>query len=239
MNNSYEILIKLFDKYDLHEVERLEIYEIIKNIFLHDEFQNRFSNKFKHHGNTTLGEHLLEDTIITYLLLINSDDNSIDLELALKISMMHDLYTVPWQNAGIKKKRFTNLHGFTHPIESVINSITWFKEEFKDDTKARILIDGIIHHMYPFPVAVFKNETDNELELNNFDLIKDLDKKYIDMIIESTNRNKIGNVSLSTSKYLEGRVMARADKIATIKQLDNIYDAKALVTGKNKKIEIN
>ena len=30
MENSYNILIKLFDKYELHEVERLEIYEIIK-----------------------------------------------------------------------------------------------------------------------------------------------------------------------------------------------------------------
>ena len=54
MNNSYEILINLFDKYDLLETERIEIYNIIKNIFLHKEFQRRFNNDFLQHGNTTL-----------------------------------------------------------------------------------------------------------------------------------------------------------------------------------------
>ena len=29
--NSYEILIKLFDKFEISEIERFEIYEIIKS----------------------------------------------------------------------------------------------------------------------------------------------------------------------------------------------------------------
>lgn len=236
MNNSYEILINLFDKYNLHEVERLEIYEIIKDIFLHDEFQKRCTSDFLHHGNTSLGEHILEDTIITYLLC-DRTNKYIDLELTLKIAMMHDLYTYPWQNSGIKKRQFTHSHGFSHPLEAVINSITWFKKEFKDDYKARVLIDGIIHHMYPLPVLCFEDTKDNYLELNNYKLIKKLSKKHKQMIIDSTNRYRFGNLSLCSSLYLEGRLMARADKISSIKQMDDIYDVKALVTGKNKKLE--
>ena len=237
MNNSYNILIKLFDKYGLHEVERVEIYEMIKNIFLHDEFQRRCTNEFLHHGNTTLGEHLLEDTIITYLLLSTEKEKSIDMELALKISMMHDLYTIPWQNSGIKKSSVTHLHGFSHPLEAAINSISWFKDEFKDDYKAKVLIDGIIHHMYPLPVLSMTDNKKNELELNNNKLYKRLSKKHKQMIIDSSNRSKIGKVSLSRSMYLEGRVMARADKIASTKQFDCATDVTALVTGKNKKLE--
>jgi len=236
MENSYSILIKLFDKYELHEVERTEIYNIIKNIFLHDEFQRRCTEEFLHHGHTTLGEHLLEDTIITYLLLTGEKVEYINLELSLKIAMMHDLYTVPWQNSGIKKNSFFHQHGFSHPIESVINALTWFKEDFEDEYKARVIIDGIIHHMYPLPVLSYDNNKKNDLELNNFKLLKGISKKHKDMIVESTNRGKIGKVSLSKSLYLEGRILARADKIATTKQLDCFADAKALVTGKNKKI---
>ena len=234
--NSYEILIKLFDKYEISEIERFEIYEIIKSIFLTDKFQEKFSKRFLHHGKTTLGEHILEDTIITYLLLCNDKGKNVDLEIALKVSMMHDMYTIPWQNASIKKDSFFHLHGFTHPIEAVINSLVYFKKEFKDDRTAKRLIDGIIHHMYPFPVACFNNIEENELELFNFKLLKKISRKHIDMIIESSNRCKIGKISICRSKYLEGRVMSRADKISTIKQLDGICDAKALVTGKNKKL---
>ena len=236
MDNSYNILIKLFDKYELHEVERDEIYEIIKNIFLHEEFQRRCTSEFLHHGNTTLGEHILENTIITYLLLCNSKRDIINLELSLKVSMMHDLYTLPWQNTFLKKDTFFHKHGFSHPIEAVINSINWFKEEFEDDYKAQVLIDGIIHHMYPLPVLSFKESKTNELELNNYKLIKNISKKHRKMIINSSNRGKIGSISLSKSIYLEGRILSRADKISTINQLNCFSDAKALVTGKNKNL---
>ena len=236
MNNSYEILIKLFDKYELHEVERVEVYNIIKKIFLHDEFQRRCTNEFLHHGNTALGEHILEDTIVTYLLLSNDKGKSVNLELALKISMMHDLYTKPWQNSDYKKNHFSHLHGFSHPLEAVINSLVWFKDEFKNEYEARVLIDGIIHHMYPLPVLAFKDSKNNELELFNYKLINKISKKHRKMIYESSNRAKVGNLSLSRSRFLEGRVMARADKIASTKQLDCVCDATALVTGKNKRL---
>ena len=92
--------------------------------------------------------------------------------------------------------------------------------------------------MYPLPVLCFKESKDNELELLNYNLIKKIPKKYKKMMIESTSRHKIGNVSITPSKYLEGRIMARADKIASTKQLDCLSDCTALVTGKNKKLEV-
>ena len=232
MNDSYKILKDLFDKYELEEYERKEIFDIIKNIFVHEEFQKRFSKEFMHHGSISLSEHILEDTILTYILVKNSK-KIINLEYALKISMMHDLYTLPWQNMHIKKSSFFYKHGFSHPLEAVINSISWFPEEFDDEIKSKILIDGILHHMYPLPVLSF-NYNGKELELHNYKLLKNISKKHKEMIYESTNRYKMGKISLSRSKYLEGRIMSRSDKLSCFKELGCIEDALALVTGVNK-----
>lgn len=38
------------------------------NIFIHDEFQRRMNPEFPHHNKITLGEHILENTIVTCLL---------------------------------------------------------------------------------------------------------------------------------------------------------------------------
>jgi hypothetical protein len=46
-----------------------------------------------------------------------------------------------------------------------------------------------------------------------------------------------GFVSICPSKYIEGRVMAKADKYVSIRQIKNPSSALALVTGKNKKLK--
>ena len=47
--------------------------------------------------------------------------------------MMHDLYTIPWQNNNnIKKSKLVLRHGFAHPLEAAINSMVWFKKEFNN-----------------------------------------------------------------------------------------------------------
>lgn len=229
-------LNNIFNKYRLTKIEQKEIYDIIKDIFLHKEFQKRLTDDFPHHGSTTLGEHILEDTIVTYILSKKKKYKDVNLEYALKIAMMHDLYTIPWQNRGIKKNSFFHKHGFAHPIEAVINSINWFEDEFKDETKSRILIDSIVHHMYPFPVMSYYDNKKNELELLNNNLINNISKMNKKILIESTNRNRIGKVSLTRCKYKEGKLMSKADKISSIKQIRNISDAIALLTGKNKSL---
>ena len=172
----YESLLNTF----LNNAEREEFNEIVYPFFLHEEFQKRMSNDFLHHSDITLGEHIIEDALITYLLSKKKDN--IDTSLAVKIAMMHDLYEIPWQNnqEGIVK-HFSNKHGFRHPIEAVINAITWYPEMF-NEKDAEILIDGIIHHMYPLPVRVFNNK---DMELKNSDKLEKIDKRFMDMIIHS------------------------------------------------------
>ena len=233
MKKSEEILNKLFDKYNLVNEDRNIIYNTIKNIYLHEEFQKRFKEEFYHHGTTTLGEHILEDTIVTYLLCKKSKKD-IDIDIALKIAMMHDLYTRPWQNSGVHK-RFFNRHGFTHPIEAVINSSIWFPEEFNDE-KAQILVDGIVHHMFPLPVASYQDFDDNRLELYNYDLSKNMPISIKKLLIISSNRSKIRKISIVRSKYIEGRIMSRADKRVSLFQLENITSTTALLTGNNKRL---
>lgn len=149
--------------------------------------------------------------------------------------MMHDLYTRPWQNSGIKKQ-FFHKHGFVHPIEAVINSSIWFKEEFDDPEKNKILVDGIVHHMFPLPVTSYQDYEENILELYNYDLSKQVRPDIKNLLIESSNRSKIGQVSFTRSKYLEGRIMSHADKIISTDNLENKDSTLALVTGKNKSL---
>ena len=68
LDENKEKLDKIFKKYNLLLDEKDEIYSVIESIFLHDEFQKRMTSEFPHHGEITLGEHILEDTIVTYLL---------------------------------------------------------------------------------------------------------------------------------------------------------------------------
>ena len=230
-----DIITTLFKRNNLSIKDKDYLLPIIKPIYSHKEFQRRLTDEFLHHSNITLGEHILEDTISTYKRCKKKKD--INMELAIKISMLHDLYTVHWQNnKENNKEKFFNKHGFTHPLEAVINSIVWYPEIFIDKNDSKIIIDGIIHHMYPLPVRVF-DPNSNSMELNNYDLVKKIDKDLIDMIVESTKRGRIGNISISRSKYKEGRIMSTCDKKVSIKQIKNVSSAKSLITGNNNSIK--
>ena len=233
--NVKKIFVRLCLNNNLSKSEQKEIFSYIKKIMYHKEFQKRSTVMFLHHGNTTLGEHILEDTVLTYKQCKKSN-KKIDLELALKIAMMHDLYTLPWQNSVIKKEKKTHLHGFSHPIEAAINSMVWFKNEFSDERKALVLLEGIVHHMYPLPVLSFYESETNELELNNFDMIKKISKENLDLLKKVSTPNITNELSFRISKYLEGRIMSKVDKKVSLGQFNNLSGILALVTGKNKSI---
>jgi len=237
----YENETKLYNiikKYKLKTNEKNEFLNIIYPIFKHEEFQKRMTDKFKHHGNITLGEHILEDAVLTYILCKKRKRNNVNPVLAVRIAMLHDLYTVPWQNnKDASCKKIFNKHGFRHPIEAVINSINWFPELFINYDEAEILIDGIVHHMYPLPVTVFNKNSLNDAELKNFDLLKNLSSETQLLLIRSSSRHKIGRISLSRSKYYEGRIMAKADKRTSIMQIKNLSSAIALITGHNRSLK--
>lgn len=236
-----ETLYLLLDEYKINNDDKNEFLNIVKSIYLHSEFQRRMTCEFLHHGDITLGMHILEDTIKTYLVskkyLKRYKDSNFDLAIALRISMLHDLYTLPWQNnPENKSSKFFNKHGFRHPIEAVINSINFFPELFSNEEDSKKIIDGIVHHMYPLPVACFNDCDTNILELKNYDLIVNLSDMHRKILVWSSNRRKIGNISLCRSKYKEGRIMSKVDKNVSLHQIKNYSSAVALLTGKNKKI---
>ena len=156
--------------------------------------------------------------------------------MVIKIALFHDLYTIPWQNnKKAHVKHFFNKHGFRHPIEAVINAINWYPDYFNND--ADIIIDGIIHHMFPLPVRSFKLKDVEKIELkNNYDFNK-LDDVYQKMIINSIKRGKIGIISLARSKYQEGRIVSLADKKVSLRQIKDFASFKALFTGHNKSLK--
>ena len=216
--------------------DKEKFLSLIKPIVLHKEFMKRYNaQKYPHHGEVSLGKHIIEDAIITYLLVKakNEHNREIDFRNAVLIAMFHDLYEKPWQNAKRKKKYKVNMHGFIHPIEAVVNAITWYPEYFQDDN-AFILIDGIIHHMYPFPVRAIESAIE-ETEINNIEKFMELPDKFQKYIIASTNRMRIDKISLCKSVYEEGRVLSKADKIVSMrKDLKSFSSLLACVTGKNK-----
>ncbi|MGN0973896.1 MAG: hypothetical protein ACI4OT_04070 [Bacilli bacterium] len=228
---------KFSQSYKLSNYDIKKLWSIIKPICEHPEFQKRMVDPYWHHDATTLGEHILCDTIVTYKIVkkIKSPETKIiNWENAILIAMFHDLYEVPWQNT-FQKKKLINKHGFVHPVEAAINAITWYPEYFTDIKKATIIIDGIIHHMYPFPVRVVDN---SNLELNNQKKYNKLPKRYKDIIEVSTKIGKIGKLSFRKSFYLEGIVMSKADKsVALKKELHSIDGYIAFISGHNKKLE--
>lgn len=237
-NENNRKLENILNKYKLSLEEKDELINMIRTIYIHDEFQRRMTSEFKHHGEITLGTHILEDTVVTYLLskkhLNKSKTFNYSMDSAVKIAMLHDLYTLPWQNnpdAGTRD--FFNGHGFRHPIESVINAIAWYPELFNDEN-SKIIIDGIVHHMFPLPVIAFEIDTNNKNELKNFELVNRLSEENIQLLIESSNRNRIGLISFSRSLYPEGRIVSLADKTVSINQIKNWDSVAALVTGHNK-----
>lgn len=235
-------LNNIFSKYNLTTEDIDYLKGIILPIIDNSNFKKRMTSEFLHHSDITLGEHLLEDAIVTYLLskdyLSRHKDTNYRIDLAIKIALLHDLYTIPWQNnKQANVKHFFSKHGFRHPVEAAINAIIWYPNIFKNKQESEIIIDGIIHHMYPLPVRVINNKKLDKLELKNMDNYNKLSNEYKKMIINSANRNKIGVLSFPKSKYQEGKIMSKADKLVSRRQIKNFSSAKALLTGHNKKIK--
>ncbi len=233
-------IYKLLDEYQFPDEEKEFFLNIASPIIFHKEFIKRCDAKvFPHHGNVSLGSHIINDAIVTYAISKkkSTSTNPIDLRLAVIIALFHDLYEKPWQNQNNKKSMLINRHGFTHPIEAIVNAITWFPEYFESIDEAKIIIDGVIHHMYPFPVRSI-NVPIEILEINNMEKYKKIPLHLKALIIETTNINNIRNISFSKSKYIEGQVMASADKIVSFnKDLKSIKSILACVTGINPELE--
>ena len=237
-NTRRKIVNDIFNKYNINSVDRDIIVEVIKPIVSHPEFKRRLTHEFLHHDKVTLGYHILEDTIVTFNLCKKKKLTKEQTEIAMKIAILHDLYVEPWQNnPTAKDDKLFNKHGFRHPIEAVVNAITWFPELFTDDNEAIIIIDGIIHHMFPFPVMSVDSSNYRDLQLNNLDAFLKLDDKYKNLIYKSCSRKKIKRLSFASSNYIEGKLMRKADKISSLDNFSSLRGIIALITGINSHIE--
>ena len=230
MINYLNVLNELIDKYKLTNKEKSKFIHLIMPIFTHDEFQRRMNpDEFAHHDKLSLGYHIISDAIVTYLFAKKQNLSEKSIDTAITIAMFHDLYEIPWQNSGIIKSHFTNKHGFTHPIEAAINAYTWYPKYFNHN--ADIIIDGIIHHIYPFPVRALDN---TPAQLNNMNKFKKLNLNIKNLIVNSSIRFKIGHISLCPSKYIEGRIMSKADKyVSLFSDLKSFHGLKSCITGIN------
>ena len=169
----------LFKKHQINSSEQEFIISVVKPIYEHREFLKRSTSEFLHHDNLTLGYHILEDMIVSFKICKKKKFSEKKTKIVLLIAMMHDLYEFPWQNNdAFRTKHFFNKHGFRHPIEAAINAITWFPELFDDDEIASIMLDSIIHHMFPLPVLSINYNNYKKRELRNIQAFENLDKKY-------------------------------------------------------------
>lgn len=225
-------------EYKLSSYEIRKLWSLINPICEHEEFIKRCSAPYFHHGTKTLGEHILRDAIVTFKMVRNIKSRShnlvIKLDTAVYIAMFHDLYEIPWQNS-FQNKKFPNKHGFVHPIEAIVNAITWYPEYFASKNNALMIIDGVLHHMYPLAV---RSVDGTDLELNNIKKYEALPEKYKNMIKAATNNAKFGPFSMRKSFFLEGRIMSKADKaVALKKEIKDVNSYMALINGYNKKID--
>ena len=232
-NKDIENLLK---KYHFTEEDREDFWKIIEPIYSHPEFQRRLdSSLFPHHGKKSLGDHIVSDAIVTYVIASKKKRHGkdVDVSLAVIIAMFHDLYELPWQNAKIVKNHIVNKHGFTHPLEAIVNAYTWFPEYFEDDERAMKIVDGVIHHMWPFPVRAI-DTTFSAAELNNLNKLDNLDNRIRNIIIKSSTRKEIRHISFSRSISIEGRIVSYADtKVSIGKELKSAYAIIAIITGIN------
>lgn len=231
MSEAEKLCLKNFLDYGFTLPEQEDFTKIVRPIISHPEFEKRCTDNFPHHGNTTLGEHILKDAMITYRLanIYKSKHPNVDIstETAVVIALFHDLYTNPWQNVDNDNPLYEK-HGFMHPIEAVINAYDWYPEYFDDEEISKKIIDGVLHHMYPFPVRKINDEIEiNEKKITDF--------KFYDVLVHST-KSKRENLCFKKATFIEGKLVSKADKLVTVKEIKNISSLVALVTAKNKSI---
>lgn len=242
MQNNYDKEVEsLFSYYNLSLEDRKELLSIIYPIFIHKEFQKRLDNKlYPHHDKESLGHHILSDAVITFILAKKYQRKNPDfnINIPIVIAMFHDLYELPWQNANIPKSMFVNKHGFVHPLEGIINAVNWYPEYFQNMEEANIIIDSVIHHMWPFPVRAIDTNIE-ALELNNTSKWYNLDKDIQNLIVMSSMRNyiKSQHISFARSRTKAGQIMSKADKIVSFSKEWTFNGAKACITGKNPNIK--
>lgn len=129
----YNMIIKYVN------VNNLENFILITRPILNSyEFQRRID--FPHHGNESIVEHSIKVASLAYKIAPYFHVNLVNVILA---SLMHDMYSTPWQN----QKRPHNIfqaHGFVHPRIALTNCKKYYPELMNN-----VIENSILCHMFP------------------------------------------------------------------------------------------
>ncbi len=119
----------------------LEFKKIITEIINHPEFQKR--KKFKHHGNISVYDHCLKVSYKAYKIakFFKGDYKS-----SAIAGLLHDFYEHPWMENTTKKK-FREMHGFTHAQNALDNAKKYFPEYLNPKIE-----NAIKRHMFPLNI---------------------------------------------------------------------------------------
>jgi uncharacterized protein len=118
-----------------------EYYDIVKDVLENEEFLKR--KNFKHHGITTVYDHSLAVSMVSYKI---AKKFKFDYKVAAIAGLLHDFYDKPWQE--VKDTRpFFKKHGFAHAGEALVNARVYFPELLNLKTE-----DSICRHMFPLNI---------------------------------------------------------------------------------------
>ena len=118
--------------------DKVEYYQIVKEILKSEEFQKR--KTYKHHGDITVYDHSLAVSKKAYKWAKQLNK---DYKAAAIGGLLHDFYFKPWQD-NEEKKPLLQKHGFVHAKEAVINSYQYFP-----DLMNKKVENIILRHMFP------------------------------------------------------------------------------------------
>lgn len=141
------------DKYDedfititsnkLTQIEKAELYAFIHPIIESDYWQENIKT-IPHHDEETIALHSLKVCVITYQSAKKYRSNHLK-SLCIG-AVAHDMFGYNWQETNHKKK-FKELHGFTHPKIAYDNFSRLFPDLNNNLTK-----DIILKHMWPLTI---------------------------------------------------------------------------------------
>ena len=117
-----------------------EFYDIIKDIYEHDEF---LKLKQHYHHNSSIYEHVMD---VSYFSYRTCKFLKLDYKSAARGALLHDFFLYDWRNHDVPDLPDDKFHGIEHPKIALSNAQKHFV--LNDIEK-----DSIIRHMWPLTLV--------------------------------------------------------------------------------------
>ena len=155
-----------------------EWFKIVKKILHSNEYQKR--RVFRHHEFESVWNHSIKVSFKAFKFAKEHNLNTYNCAVA---GLLHDFYTRAWQDSpelsmleekyrekfiNPRRLKLFEKHGFTHPIEALYNSRTYFGNYLNKDIE-----NAIVTHMFPLSLFTSYKMPNNTTSL----VIMYIDKK--------------------------------------------------------------